>query len=126
MASDTENEATSDKIFYSAGQHGFFHSVLHDAAAIPGDAVEITYDQWQELLNAQSAGKEIVPGANGQPTVRDPAVTAEMLKSRMVTIESQQSRALREAVIGMPGSLDRLKSVDKQITDLRAQIAALK
>jgi hypothetical protein len=86
MASD------NDKIFYSGSKRGFFHSILNKGA-IPGDAVEITQDQWQALLEAQANGQEIVPDANGQPIASDPAVTTDMLKTRILTIESQQGRA---------------------------------
>lgn len=62
--------SAAPKRFYSATSRGFFSSDIH--ANLPSDAVEITDTQWTALLTAQSAGKQIVPDANGQPIAVDP------------------------------------------------------
>lgn len=55
---------------YSPEQNAFFLPDLH--VAVPPDAVEITAAHHATLLAAQSAGKRIVPDANGYPVAQDP------------------------------------------------------
>ena len=57
--------------FYSASTGGFYTSEIH-GDNIPADAVEITEQQWKDLLDGQSNGKVIMPDANGYPTLQDP------------------------------------------------------
>lgn len=45
--------------FYSPSAHGFF--------TVPDDAVKITDEEWQSLLDQQSKGKIIQPGPDGKP-----------------------------------------------------------
>jgi hypothetical protein len=115
-------------MFYSAGRRGFFHGRLHKTA-MPADAVGISDADHAALLEAQNNGQEIVPDENGLPVARDPTITIEMqrsaLKGQIALIESQQGRAMREAIIGIPGALDHLKTIHKKIADLDAQLAAL-
>ena len=59
------------KIFCSAGSQGFYIDEIH-GATIPGDAVEITAVDHQELLQARSLGKHIVAGPDGRPVAVDP------------------------------------------------------
>jgi hypothetical protein len=64
-------------IFYSPATHGFYDTQIN-AETIPGDAVGITQTEHQALLAAQSAGRQITPGAQGRPVAvdREPAVVS--------------------------------------------------
>jgi hypothetical protein len=44
---------------------------------LPADAVEVTAEQHQQLLEAQSTGKEIVAGIDGFPVISEPFVSEE-------------------------------------------------
>lgn len=53
----------------------FFNGAFYDekiTPEIPAGAVEISDDCWRGLLEAQAAGKQIVPGADGAPVAADP------------------------------------------------------
>jgi hypothetical protein len=136
LETEDSSDTVENKIFYSASNRGFFHTDLHAAEAIPGDAVEITHDQWQDLLNAQVAGKQIVPGDNGHPTLADPVITKEMqqyqLKSQLRAIDIDMMRPMAEHALGVdappgePSAIDRIKAMNEQKAELRAQLAALK
>ena len=58
-------------ISYSASTGGFYDVAIH-GDNIPADAVEITAEEHQALLEGQSKGKRIVAGANGFPVLVDP------------------------------------------------------
>lgn len=59
------------KIYYSASTGGFYFEEIH-GANIPADAVPITSEEHAALLEAQTRGLVIRPGAEGRPV----AVTA--------------------------------------------------
>ncbi|HEY2010519.1 MAG TPA: hypothetical protein VGH23_16135 [Rhizomicrobium sp.] len=63
------------KVFFdpTVGERGgFLHEGLHPA--IPDTAKEIPHEAFDALLAAQGAGKEIWPGKDGFPELRDPAL----------------------------------------------------
>lgn len=62
-------------IFYSATARGFFSANIH--ADIPDDALPVSYEEYSELLEGQSNGKEIVPGDGGKPALIDPLPPSE-------------------------------------------------
>ncbi|MBK3800468.1 DUF4376 domain-containing protein [Azospirillum brasilense] len=64
---------------YSASTGSFYPSDI-DYPALPGDVVEITAEEHAALQAEKSAGKVIVPGADGRPTlsVVPPAEPAEL------------------------------------------------
>jgi hypothetical protein len=64
--------------FYSPSTRGFYFKDFHKS--IPGDAVEITDEEWQDLLNHQLKGKEIAMGIHGRPVAADHKPTPEGLK----------------------------------------------
>ena len=74
-------------MFFSPAKLGFYVPSIN-GSAIPPDAVEITPAQHAALLAAQSAGKRIVPDANGYPVAQDPppppAPTAEQIRADRV------------------------------------------
>jgi hypothetical protein len=76
------------KIYYSKSTSGFYNDDIHGPRTllavdegmtdvpnpdckIPTDAVEITEEEHQSLLAAQSSGKIIMPDANGNPVAVD-------------------------------------------------------
>lgn len=58
-------------MFYSAEKNGFYAPEIH-GDNIPADAVEITVEEHQILLEGQSQGKLIQTDVNGRPTLVDP------------------------------------------------------
>ena len=62
-------------MFYSKSKNSFYTPEVH-GSNIPSDVIEITYDQWQTLLESQSQGQIIQANANGNPeAVSPPAPT---------------------------------------------------
>lgn len=59
-------------MFYSPQTKGFFNKLVH-GNNIPDDAVEITIEQYSELLAEQSAGATIQADANGYPVAIFPS-----------------------------------------------------
>ncbi len=55
---------------YSASTKGFYDDEIH-GDAIPSDAVELTDEQYNELMAGQSAGKYIVADDRGFPRLVD-------------------------------------------------------
>lgn len=60
-------------MFYAKSTGGFYTPEIH--SSIPSDAVEITQEQYQALLNGQTQGKEIKGDANGFPILANPVDT---------------------------------------------------
>ena len=58
-------------MFYAKSTGGFYDTAIH-GDNIPADAVEITAEEHQALLEGQSQGKLIVADENGYPTLQDP------------------------------------------------------
>lgn len=58
-------------MFYAKSTGGFYDTAIH-GDNIPVDAVEITVEEHQALLEGQSQGKMIQAGANGRPVLVDP------------------------------------------------------
>lgn len=57
--------------FYSQSTGGFYASVIH-GDAIPSDAIDVSEELYQELMNAQATGKRIVANDSGAPVAVDP------------------------------------------------------
>lgn len=58
-------------MFYSKSTGGFYAREIH-GDNIPADAVEITVEEYQALLEGQSQGKRIVADESGRPILQDP------------------------------------------------------
>ena len=70
-------------MFYSKSTGGFYTREIH-GDNIPADAVEITSEHYEALLQGQSQGKRIVADENGRPILQDPPPpTAEQIMSRL-------------------------------------------
>jgi hypothetical protein len=53
---------------YSKSAGGFYTSEIHDQ--MPSDVVEITEQEWRDLLNGQSQGK-VIKAVDGKPALVD-------------------------------------------------------
>ena len=60
-----------NSVFYSPTTGGFYTAEIH-GDNIPADAVEITVEEHQALIEGQSLGKRIVADENGRPILQDP------------------------------------------------------
>ncbi len=63
-------------LFYSAASGGFFDDQLHEAEAIPSDAVIVSADRHRELMDAQALGATIGADSHGRPRAARPTVEA--------------------------------------------------
>lgn len=59
-----------DSAYYSPSTGGFYHDQVH-GAAMPEDVIEIGHDVHRALMDAQGAGKMIMPGKDGAPVAVD-------------------------------------------------------
>jgi hypothetical protein len=85
------------QLYYDPATAGFYDSDFH--TAIPATAVEITQEQYNELLEGNSKGLNITLDEQGQPTLQPPAPPSlELLCKR---IDAAADRA-RRAVAGDP------------------------
>jgi hypothetical protein len=80
-------------MFYSKSTKGFYDSVIN--SVIPSDAVEISTEYWQSLLEAQSQGQIIEADSTGYPkAVNHPAPTRE----QTIAIYNQAAQQNLDAV----------------------------
>lgn len=84
-------------MFYSKSTGGFYDTDVH-GGSIPADAVEISVEQWQQLLEDQTNGKVITCDDNGnvvsaEPSPQEevvlPQPTKEDLMSKLLEIQAQ-------------------------------------
>lgn len=72
--------------FYSKSTGGFYTKDIHTENQIPGDVVEITEEEWRELLDAQARGQQIVCGTHGAPIAVDRDPAPGLLMSRDIAL----------------------------------------
>ena len=96
-------------MFYAQSTRGFYDTAIH-GSNIPSDAVEITNEEWQALLQGQSEGKVITPGENGVPYLAEPVppapLTQDELDAQPVTVTRGELNAL----------MARLEAVERKRT----------
>jgi len=68
--------------FYSKQTGGFYSVDVHGKNGIPGDAFELTDEQWLDLLDQQAKGMEIRPGTHGGPVAVAPDPAPGLLTQR--------------------------------------------
>jgi len=73
---------------YSPSRHAFFLAGLHPD--MPADAVEISNELHQALMQAQSEGKRIEPGPDGLPVAVDPPPPSAELNKAVLTHHVQR------------------------------------
>ncbi len=83
-------------LYYSATTRGFYDSQIHEDKALPADAVEITAEEHQALLQANARGDWIEPDETGYPQAVFPspdealATIKEMALNRLAGIAQSQ------------------------------------
>ena len=94
----------SEQWFYSATTGGFYNSAVN--AETPGDAVNITAEYHDSLMDAQSSGASIVADNNGVPqaVTPTPPTEAEVLAAWRATAEVSRFQAF--AALYADGKLD--------------------
>lgn len=114
-------------MFYSKSTGGFYDTVIH-GENIPNDAVEITVEQHQALLNGQSSGKVITADATGNPVLTDQlpptaeqvkAIRTVEIKAALAEIDAKSIRPLRD------GDAARLADLEAQAEALRKELGSL-
>lgn len=98
-------------MYYSAAHGGFYDPAIH-GNKLPNDAKQITPQEYQQLLSAQSVGKAIIAGSNGLPTAIDPSSKIDALCQRIDTAADNA----RRAVAGDP-----MRAVEYDRTRLQAE-----
>ena len=69
---------------------------------IPEGAVELTDEEWQELLEQQSAGKVITTGEDGNPVVSDPPPPSAEEQAKWAAEELYQTLQKRSVMQSIP------------------------
>ncbi|OKP03933.1 tail fiber assembly protein [Xenorhabdus eapokensis] len=69
--------------FYSAAENGFVYRPYDEQGSYPDDVKPITDELYKKMFAGQSAGKRIVAGADGLPTLMElPPPTPEQLQQQ--------------------------------------------
>lgn len=112
-------------IFYSASRRGFLDSELHE---LPDDAVRVTPARHAQMIEAQSAGAEIVPGAGGRPRIKRPELPpTEALRARAIRLVKREAMRRIEAVAPLWRQLNDLHEPDAPgVTERRVAINAIR
>lgn len=105
-------------MFYSAQTGGFYDRAIH-GDKIPADAVEITREEWQALLDGQAQGKIIVAGKDGRPELRDPEPPAPVVPSqvtmrqaRLALLAAGHLDAVQAAFDAMPADVAQAAKIE--------------
>jgi hypothetical protein len=90
-------------IYYSPSTNGFYDTGFANYD-VPDDAVEITPEERQALLDAQSKGQQIQAGADGKPEAVDRVVdTVAVLKAQATeSLKASDIQVLRCYEQGIP------------------------
>jgi len=117
-----------ERYYYSAEKGGFFlysfKEIYEDSAnGWPKDVVEITDEQYKNLLNGQAQGKIITADSKGYPVLVDPPPpTQEQLS---VAAEAERKTLLAEATVEMAPLLDAV-DLDEATEEEKNKLAAWK
>lgn len=87
-------------MYYSKLTGGFYDTDIH-GDKIPSDAVEITEDQYLNILNGQSSGKIIISDSSGNPMLSDPLpLSLDQLKEQKINqLELSRNNAIQQDVL---------------------------
>ncbi|MHA0964721.1 tail fiber assembly protein [Enterobacter ludwigii] len=111
-----------DRYFWSEKENGFYPESMkalyeNSPDGWPGDAVEISEELYNSLLEGQSRGKVIASGRDGKPLLSDPVIDhtalAEAEKSRLGSKAEEMILPLQRAVkygIASEEEMERLKA----------------
>lgn len=92
--------------YFNANPISFYTSEIHDV--IPPDSIEITDELWKELLDGQSAGKEISVDADGNPILITP-VPKPPTAEQQAQADAKQSALDKLAALGL--TADEIKAL---------------
>ncbi|WP_421633349.1 tail fiber assembly protein [Enterobacter ludwigii] len=110
-----------DRYFWSEKENGFYPESMkalyeNSPDGWPEDAVEISEELYNSLLEGQSRGKVIASGRDGKPLLSDPVIDhtalAEAEKSRLGSKAEEMILPLQRAVkygIASEEEMERLK-----------------
>lgn len=114
-------------IHYSPARNAFFDDRVH--ATLPDDARPVTPEEHAQLLDAQSAGKVIMPGNDGEPTARRPAENGEQLRARLINATKREAARRIDAVAPIWRQLNDVRdlplSQGEQRTAIENRMAAI-
>lgn len=79
-------------IYYSKTAGGFFSESVH--TDIPADAVEISQEQYTELLQAQARGSQIVADGAGWPILLPPPPPPDLSEVLIATLRRERNKRL--------------------------------
>ncbi|VXC79829.1 hypothetical protein [Sphingomonas sp. 8AM] len=109
-------------IHYSPSRNSFFDDRVH--ATLPDDAHLVTAEEHARLLDAQTAGKVITPGLDGEPTARRPAENGEQLRARLITATKREAAHRIEAIAPLWRQLNDWRDLPLSQGSERAAIEA--
>lgn len=95
-------------IYISASTQGFYDDTVYAPEQIPDDAVEISFELWQQLLDGQSAGKLINFGT-ATPSLSDPPKPVRTKAALLAEVAAKRWAVETGGVIvgGSPIATDR-------------------
>lgn len=111
-----------DRYFWSEKENGFYPESMkalyeNSPDGWPEDAVEISEELYNSLLEGQSRGKVIASGHDGKPLLSDPVIDhtalAEAEKSRLGSKAEEMILPLQRAVKYGIASEEELQSLKK-------------
>lgn len=86
-------------LYFSKSTKGFYNSDIH--TTLPTDAVEITVDEYQILLDGQSQGLQISFPSSGKPSLVESSSLLSLIETkekRKAFINSERNRVINEGM----------------------------
>lgn len=106
--------------YYSKSTGGFYDKDIH-GDNIPSDAVEISDEDWESLLDGQSSGKVIGADANGKPELQDPpALTQQQQIDAASETKSNLMQSATNAIAPLQDAVDLDEATDDEKSNLTA------
>lgn len=112
-------------MYYSGSERGFYEKEIH-GDKIPSDAVEISIDLYEQLLDGQSAGKVINSGDDSVPYLSDPLPPTSAQLSTSARLKRDKLIASTDYLVmpDYPISVDllaRVKAYRQALRDITEQ-----
>lgn len=124
------------KTFYSPSTGGFYVDAVH--AEYPQDAVEITAEQYEALLEGESQGKRIAPpdADHAEPWLDDPPppTATELINAKLAELQSYLASTDYIAIKIAEGAATKEEYADElakrqetreRINELRAELTEM-
>jgi hypothetical protein len=105
---------------YSPSTRGFYDSVIH-GENVPDDSIDLSDDEYQELIDGQSHGKVITVDANSRLVLQDPPAPTslqladQVRRKRNDLLSSSEyfvARHREQTEFGVPTTLDAAQFVN--------------